>query len=83
MGTDRKVGICILAFVAMVGFIVLAGILFGGNVAFGTFLGIFVALILYIGLIATVYDEDPFVWTYDKIEDFIDKRKGKSDGGGN
>ncbi len=73
MGSDRKAGIIILICMTLVGIIVLAGIIFGVEYAGLAFLIIMVGLFLYVGLIATIYDEDPFNWAEKRIEKFLEK----------
>ena len=75
MGSDRKIGIGILSVMAAIGLLILFGYFFGIE-AIGIALGIlFVATIFYIGLIATIYDTDPMVWTGKKIGEWLDKLK--------
>ena len=75
MGTDRAVGLGILAFLGIMGLTALVAFLFSGKVAAITFGVIVVGFFLYIGLIAAIYDTDPMKWTGEKITEFFDGRK--------
>ena len=76
MGSDRMIGLIILAVLFWVGLAVLAGIAISTTAA-GIFLGLsLVAFIFYIGLIAAIYDTDPICWTKDKVNQFLTKEKG-------
>jgi hypothetical protein len=75
IGANRAAGIWILGIVGYFILLFIIGVLFGHVATAVSFFGSLAVFMIYIGLIAVIYDEDPFKWTGAKINDWIERRK--------
>ena len=82
MGPDRTIGVVILSIMAYVGLIVAFANVFSSDAALGLFLISTIGGILYIALVAVIFDTDPFKWTGRQLGKLFDKlfTKEKNDG---
>jgi hypothetical protein len=75
MGEDRKIGIGVLLVVLCLFLIGAAGLLISGVAALITFVSLVFACVIYVSIIAVIFDTDPIEWTFDRIEKRINPGK--------